>query len=262
MKKYIHIYFSLMRLSLNSLLAYRINFVNAFVSSLIWSLFGMMATFLLTSRTSNVFGWSRNEILALAAGYNIFFGIFYMFFSKNFAELARIIHFGQLDTYLLRPLDSQFSMTCWNQSFASTVRIIVGTTFLLFFLSLMHIQITFLSTLYFIIFLICGITIMYAVWFMVLTITIWFTNLSNLVDFMYSVNVITKYPQQMYKGFSEYLFIALFPLTLAVVVPIKGILQKILLGDVLALMVSAVVLFFISRAFWKFALRFYTSASG
>lgn len=262
MNKYLRIYFHLMRLSVSAMFAYRINFVNSIISSLVWSTFGMLATFLLTSRTSHVFGWSRNELLVLAAGYNIFFGLFYLFFSRNFAELTRIIHYGQLDGYLLRPLDSQFSLTCWYQGFHQITRIIVGSIFLVYLLNLIGTAITFWSILYFVAFLLLGMTIVYSIWFMVSTITIWFTDLSNLVDFMYSVNVVTKYPQQMYKGFSEYLYIAFFPLTLALVIPVKGLLQKVLFGDLLALFLTAILVFFISRKFWQFALRFYTSASG
>lgn len=251
-----------MKLSLASLLAYRVNFINGIFSSLVWSIFGMLATFLLTSKTQHIFGWSRNELLVLTACYNIFFGVFYMFFSRNFAEMTRIIHFGQLDTYLLRPIDSQFSLTCWTQGFYQITRVVVGTLFLFYILSLMHVHVTPWSVLFFLLLFIFGIMIMYSIWFMILTITIWFTNLSNLVDFMYSVNIITKYPQEMYKGFSEYLFLALFPLTLVLVIPVKEILHKILLSDIFILLIVAVIMLFISRHFWKFALRFYTSASG
>ncbi len=262
MKKYFIIYRHLVYLSFSSLLAYRINFFNGIFASILWSSFGLLSTFLLTSRSPQVFGWTRNELLVLASVYNIFFGLFYLFFSRNFAELTRIIHFGQLDGYLLRPIDSQFSLTCWYQGLYQIARIIIGTIFLVYILSLMHIHITVLHVLSFVLFLIFGIIILYSVWFMVLTTTIWFTNLSNLVDFMYSVNLVTKYPQEMYKGFSQYLFIAIFPLTLAIVIPVKQLIEKIILGDIASLMITAILLFIVSRKFWQYALRFYTSASG
>jgi ABC-2 type transport system permease protein len=66
----------------------------------------------------------------------------------------------------------------------------------------------------------------------------------------------------MYKGASIFLFFALFPLTLVVVTPIKVLLQKASVNDIVWLVVCAISLFIISRKFWQFALRSYTSASG
>jgi ABC-2 type transport system permease protein len=96
----------------------------------------------------------------------------------------------------------------------------------------------------------------------VMTFLIWHSKLSNLTDLLYEGHNVSKYPQEIYKGASEFIFFALFPLTLVVVIPAKALIHKLVFTDIIWPFFFAVVMFFIARKFWKFALRSYTSASG
>jgi len=111
-------------------------------------------------------------------------------------------------------------------------------------------------------YLFLSVIILYSLWLMIMTLTVWYTKLSNLVDFLYEAHNVAKYPQEIYHGLNFVTYLVIFPLTLVVVIPTKALLQKVLLGDLLWPVITAVVLFYVARNFWKFALRSYTSASG
>lgn len=261
-KHYLKVYKILLRLNLDMLFSYRANFFNSALSNSVWAIFGIVAMLLLTTKVSTIFGWTRYELLIMAGVYNIVFSIFYMFFTANFGEFSNNIHFGKMDRFLVKPIDTQFLMTCTLVRYTQIIRLLLGVGFIIYILQQMHVVVTAMTVTWFLVFLVLSIIILYSLWMIVMTLTIWYTKLSNLVDLLYETHGIAKYPQEIYKGANQYLFFALFPLTLVVVFPTKAILNKIFLGDVLWPSICALVLFFIARKFWKFALRSYTSASG
>src|SRR5436189_2395165 len=122
MKRYFTIYWMLIKINFSKMFAYRANTVNGLVSSMVWSSFVIFSIVLLSSKTSHIFGWTRDELLVLAGTYNIVYGIFYLFFSRNFEEFSTNIHFGKLDALLTKPIDSQFLMTCWYVGYPNLFR--------------------------------------------------------------------------------------------------------------------------------------------
>ncbi len=261
-KRYGKIYAILLRLNLAQLFAYRANVINSVIAHTIWACNTIVTMLLLTAKISSVFGWTRYELLILAGTYNIIYSIFYFLFARNFTEFSGTIHLGRLDTFLIKPIDSQFVMSCWYINFTHIIRFLIGTVFVIVILAQMHATITPIVIISFIMVLLLSILIIYSFWFLIITVTVWFTNLSNLADLLFQLGGITKYPQEMYKGVSVFLFLTLFPLTLVVVTPAKALLQKMLLGDVVWPLFFAVVMFVAARKFWQYALRSYTSASG
>ena len=261
MNRYFRIYRILWRMSLETLLIYRANFINSSISSFAWGIFSYISIFLLTSKTSVVFGWTRGELILLTCGYGIMIGIFHTLFSRNFERMAEIIDFAQLDSILIKPIDSQFFLTMRWINYASIIRIVFGVGFLFYFLHSFAIRITIISVLVFFIFLFLGVLLLYSLWFGVATLLLWFPRLSNLMELMYTVAGLTRYPGEMYKNASEYLFLFLLPLTLIVSTPVKFLVWRASGMDLMFLIFFAVMLFLASRKFWVFALRFYTSAS-
>ena len=261
MKHYLHIYKTLLKINLVALLTYRGNFVSSVFSSILWASFGLFIISLLTLRVPKVYGWDREELFMLMLGYNIIVGIFHSLFSRNFERFSQIIHHGELDGLLLKPVDSQFLLSFWLFNYASLSRVVIGVIGFYVLFSQKQMYPTFFDTVLFIILGSIAILLLYSIWYSITTLMIWFTRLSNLVDFLYHMNGTTRFPQEMYKNGNLIIFFLIFPLTLIITTPIKALLQKATMIDILLLFFCALLLFSFSRFFWKFALRFYTSAS-
>lgn len=183
-----------------------------------------------------------------------------MIFSYNFNEFADTIHFGRLDQILLKPIDSQFLMTMINTAFAQLSRFIMGVCVAVYIIYTYNMTITALGLIGFFILSIFGLLILYSLWLMVMTLTIWNTRLSNLVDLLYHLNDLTRFPPKMYKPVIKYLFF-IFPFTIILITPAKAVLQRLTAIDTMLLLFFSISLLFLSRRFWQFALRSYTSAS-
>lgn len=251
-----------MILNWRKMLTYRADFLNSALAHTIWATFTIFQMLLLTSKASTVFGWSRNELLILAGIYNIIYSFFYMFFARGFNQFSNTIHFGRLDGILTKPIDSQFIMTCLYVTYTHMIRFVLGLGFLMYVLSHMHVSLTPLTILGFVSLSLCSLMLIYSFWMMVMTFVIWFPKLSNLTDLLYQTNQVSKFPQEIYKGASTYLLFVVFPLTVIIVTPAKQLLHKVQMTDVVLLLSLSITFFFVSRFFWRYALRFYTSASG
>lgn len=262
MKRYLSIYKMLSGMNFSVLTAYRANLFNSLLSNAIWGTFSLLLIVILTSRTPQVFGWTRYEFFLLFGIYNVYMGLFYTIFIRSFEKFSKVIHLGELDFVLLKPLDSQFLMSLSHINHPAFLRVTVGAVFSIWVVSQMHVPITFGTILLFFALMICGIAVMYGVWFMFLTCLIWWTNLSNLVSILYEINGLTRYPGQMFKSISGLLFYSIFPLTLVITTPTQVIANKFNLTNIILVAIFAVFFVFLSRIFWRFALRFYTSASG
>ncbi len=261
MMKYFRIYAALIRLNFSALIVYRANFMNNILGSSIWGVFSILSIILMMSKTPSLFGWSRDEIFLLTGVYSLFIGIFHTFFSRNFERLTSQVRLGLLDAVLTKPIDSQFAVSTSIVNFASLIRILTGAGFVWYVLAIAHIPVTPITMGLFLVFTVVGLLLLYSIWFMVATFIIWFPDLSNLIDFLYSYSNIGRYPREMYLQVNKFLFFFVLPLTFFVVSPAKALIGNLNTFDVLGLCSIAVVFFSISRIFWKFALRHYTSAS-
>lgn len=261
MKHYIKIYKRFFSLNLSTLFIYRSNFINSMISTLVWGVISIVSILLLTSKIKTVYGWTGMEILMLTGAYNIFTGVFHMLFSRNFDRFSRIIFYGELDPILLKPADSQFLLSTWFVNYTSIFRVVTGIIVVWFIAASLHVSVTFLSIVLFVVLGIIGIIILYSLWYILCTFLVWNSNLTNLVDILYQMNGISRYPPEIFINFNTLVFFFLFPITLIMATPVRYLIQKASFFDAIILLLFAVILLLISRIFWKFALRHYSSAS-
>ncbi len=262
MKRYLAIYRQLIRLNLSALLTYRINFVNNLLASIGWGATSLLTVYLLTAKITGAYGWKREELLLFNGIYGVVIGLFHMFISVNMGRLSRVIHMGELDAILVKPLDSQFAVSLWQINFATVARILMAALFSVWVIGSLGVTVTAEAAAAFVLLSGATLLLLYSLWFLILTNLIWFTNLSNLVLFMYSFESMARFPKEMLMQLSSVLFVTVFPLAIAVNTPARALIGKMNVTDSLLLLLLSVAFFAASRAYWKFALRYYTSASG
>lgn len=261
MKRYLKIYKALLRINLISLFTYRANFINSTISSLVWGTFSVITIFLLTSRTNSVLGWSREELILLTAVFSIIVGIFHIFIARGFERFARIMAWGTFDSVLLKPIDSQFSVSFWELNYSAISRVILGFLMLAYLLHYYSYSIDPLFLIVFLMLLIAGVFSLYSLWLIGATFIIWFTQMSNIIDFMYTVNGFIRQPSEMYKKISGGLFLLVLPVVFVATSPLKSLIGKPNYYEIAILLLLNVTFLIVSRAFWRFGLRYYTSAS-
>lgn len=261
MKRYLSIYKSFFRFSFSNFTAFRANAINNIIATSAWGAFQFIWIQLLTIRTQSAFGWTRDELVILAILYIIIIGVFHFFFTRNFDRFSRIIDQGELDFLLLKPIDSQFIATCLILNFPNLIRVLLGTILLMVYLSVRHISLPLIGIMGFFVFVVFGVILLYSLWLFYSSILIWFPRLTNIIEFLYTINGMGRYPTEMIEGLRNILVLFLLPFSIAIATPAKILVRGTLQGDGWMLMAISLGMFILSRFWWKFALRFYTSAS-
>ncbi len=261
MKRYLGIYAQLLRLNLASLLTYRVNFINNVIASIGWGAMSLYTVIILTARVTDAYGWKREELLLLNGIYGIIVGVFHMFLSINMGRMSRIIHMGELDSILIKPIDSQFAISLWQVNFSTVFRILMAAGYTAWIIHSMQLSVSIASVLLVCTLAVVSLILLYSIWFLLLTNLMWFTNMSNLVVFLYSFESMARFPKEMLAQLSGVLFYVVFPIALVINTPARVLLNRVAWTDILTLTVIAVCLWIAARKYWLFALRHYTSAS-
>lgn len=260
MKRYYRIYLRLIQLNLSTLLTYRVNFMNQLVASIGWGLMSLYTVVMLTARMTDAYGWKREEILLINGVYGIIVGIFHMFISINMGRLSRVIHMGELDGILVKPIDTQFAVSVWQINFSAIFRIIIALIYTIWIIQMLHITVTVGQIVLFLFFSVFSLTLLYSIWFFILTSLIWFSNMTNLVLFLFSFESMARFPKEMLSQLAPFLFFVVLPLALVINTPARLLIGKLSLTDAALLLMFASIFWFAARGFWLFALRHYTSA--
>lgn len=261
MKQYIRVYGKLVSMNVSSLLAFRSAFIANLISSTAWASFTFFSIFLLTANVPVLFGWVRDQVIFLSAIYAVYYGLFQVLFAKNFGQLAVLIDNGELDGFFLKPIDAQFLTSLSRIGVTASIRIPMGIGFMYFFGRQLGVTLSLQHGIFFVVSLCCSLLLLYSVWMNILLCLIWNPRLSNLVEVLFTVSGMSRYPSEMYKATSEVLMYALLPLTLTTVVPVKLLFGTVSWQEYVLLVGLTLVFFITTRIFWLFATRFYTSAS-
>lgn len=261
MKKYLFFYKRLLIANWNALIEYRGDFVTQLISSLVFSLNHIIIVLLLTIKVPSVYGWSRVELLLLAATYNVFIGIFHTFISRNLDKIADDIYYGKLDYVLLKPIDSQLATVIWKINYVSLIRLLFGLVLTGYLIKSLHIVVTVHMVVVYFSAIVLSVFMLYSFWLPFISLMIFNPRLSNIVILLFNITNIARYPKEMYMRLPMYIFIPLLPLALILTTPTKILLQKFSNDLLWEFMFVTVVLGLFARFVWKYSLRYYTSAS-
>lgn len=261
MRRYAHIYKQFSLIGLSSIIAYRAGFYSHLVGSLTWGIFHYISIFILTYRIQSIYGWSKAELYLLTGTFGIMWGLFRFLFVKNFHEFSRTILSGRLDTLLLKPIDSQFLMSIWQVSYDELARVFLGIAFVIYTAISYNIAITFTHVTLYVLLIIIAIISSYSFWFLVSTIVMWQPRLDNVVGLLYTTAGIMRYPPEIMSRFGSSFVLLVTPLLFVIAVPTRAFSGNAAVTSIAWFMIFSFLLFILSRKFWKFALRSYTSVN-
>jgi len=260
-KKYLQVYYYFNYSSFSIELEYKINLFIDLLTSILGLIGSVFLLSIFFSNTDEIGGWSFNQALIIQGIYTILNGVTNTWFNPNLKEIVKYIREGTLDYVLLKPIDSQFWISFKRISPTGLIEIMLGIFVLSYCFYLNNINFTILTFILLIITLMCSISILYSLWFLISTTTIWFVKTWNATEVLRSFLYMGRFPMDSFSFSLRIFFSTVIPITFITTIP-----SEVLLGlspewkIILEILVSMTFLIF-SRKFWLFALRFYTSAS-
>lgn len=123
--------------SFNLLMSHRFNLLMSALANILWTVGQVVALQFLVSKIKSFAGWSLGDLLMLLAVGQIFFYFSYMVYDINLDEFYNKIIKGELDRYLLKPINLKFIISFETISVAQFIPL--ATTVLpLFILAFMN----------------------------------------------------------------------------------------------------------------------------
>lgn len=257
-------YFQVLRLfwgtSIAAELEYRTNFVIAALSSLgsfTGSLFSLSLFYYDTGYTFA--GWNWQEALVVLGIFTLLQGFAATFLAPNLNQIVRQVQMGTLDFVLLKPISSQFWLSARSISPWGLPDIFLGVAIIFYAGSQLGISPRAYPLA--LIPLAFGLLSLYSLWFMLGATSIWFVKIYNVTEVLRGLLEAGRFPIAAYPVAYRFFFTFVVPVAFLTTIPAEALLARIEVSWLLGAAGLAVGLFFVSRLFWNFALRFYTSAS-
>jgi ABC-2 type transport system permease protein len=240
-------------------LEYRLNFLLSALTSLgglIGSVFGLFLFY----RTGYQFpGWNWWEALIVMGIFTLLKGFSSTLLAPNLNRIVRHIEQGTLDFILLKPVSSQFWLSTHTLSPWGFPDLIFGAIVIAYAGS--HLGLSPGHLLLSLIPLFFGFVSLYSLWFMLGATSIWFVKIYNVTEVLRGFVEAGRFPIVAYPTGYRIFFTFLVPVTFLTTVPAEVMLGRSQPLWIVASGAIAALLFSLSQAFWRFALRFYTSAS-
>lgn len=240
-------------------LEYRLNFVIAALSS-IGNLAGSLFSLFLFYRTGYQFaGWAWQEAMLVVGMFTLLQGISSTFLSPNLNRIVQQVQEGTLDFVLLKPISSQFWLSTRMVSPWGFPDLILGS-FILVYMGL-DLGLSPLNYLFGLIPISFGILILYSLWFMLGATSIWFVKIYNVTEVLRGFLEAGRYPIAAYPTVYRFFFTFIIPVVFLTTIPAETMLGRSPNVWIVGAGFLSILLLFCSNLVWRFAMRFYTSAS-
>jgi len=259
MQRYLHVIILFWSTAIAAELEYRINFLLTALSS-IGNLAGSLFGLFLFYRTGYTFaGYSWEEALVVLGIFTTLQGFSAIFLVPNLNRIVDQVQQGTLDFVLLKPISSQFWLSARTVSPWGMPDLIFGILILVYSANKLGIRLT--NCVLSLIPLAFGLVSLYSLWFMLGAMSIWFVKIYNVTEVLRGLLEAGRYPMAAYPATYRFFFTFVIPVAFLTTVPAETLLGR---GEIIWIVgagVLAIALFLASCFFWRFALRFYTSAS-
>jgi len=263
--RYLRLWIVLVRFSLIRELAFRTNFLVKIVVEILW--LGILLAFYDTifQQTSMVAGWERPDYLFFLGCYFAMGGLIETLFLDNCNQFADLIRTGNLDFYLLQPIDEQFLVTCRSFDWSCAPNVLMGCGVMLFALWQKDWPISFERVSLFVLMFGCGVVLSYGFILILTSASVWLMRNQSLFEIWWLFSTLMRYPREIYQGFWAYpvgwFFSFLVPIMLVSNCPANAMVKVLKPWMVGYTVAATVVVFMVSRIIFRMALQRYRSAS-
>jgi len=206
-------------------------------------------------------GWTWQEALVVQGIYTLLDGVASTWLRPNLGAIVTHVREGTLDFVLLKPIDSQFWLSLRTLSPGGLGEIALGLGLVAWAAPRAGASLAPSTVALAMLLLLTGVLILYALWFLLATTSIWFVKTWNATEVLRAALTAGRFPLSAYPPGLRLVFTLVLPVAFLTTVPAEAILGRVTLpwiGLALAVAIGGLLL---CRAFWRFALGHYTSAS-
>ena len=242
-------------------LQYRVNFALQILQSLLALVTGLVVFSLVYSYTTELNGWTQNELLAVLGVQIVMAGVIHAVIQPNMMRLTEEVQEGKLDHALTKPVDAQMLISVREVQLWQSVDIVIGGIVIGVALVRLGGNLGVLDTLAFAVALVFGAVLLYCFWLVLATGSFWIVRMWFLPELFEGIFQTGRWPVGIYPDWLRFGITFLVPIAFAITVPAEAVTSRLDWPSFLFAGLFSVAAFAFSRWFWRFGLRHYTGAS-
>lgn len=258
--KVVRLWLQVMRISLSSMLAYRMDVVLRTLGMVVMIAVMVFVLGLPFENVDEIAGWKRYEVLVVLGFYYVSSGLAWVLFRRGLSRLEWRINSGRLDDVLLKPVSSRFLLAFLASEVDRIGDIIVGGYLITQAFVLSDTNFEFVNLVVAVFSLVGGLGVVFGIFLMANTLSFWTTE--AYMDHVVSpLIVVSKYPVDIW-GRAKSILYWVLPVGFVSTVPASILLDKLDIWWGWVSLLIGIFWVFISGKFWGFGVKNYSSVGG
>ena len=263
MRRYLEIYSIMLRNSLIREMSFKANFLLWMLVEVLWFCGQIVFFSIIFGNVGRIQDWTKWEVVLLVGTHQIISQLFQAFFFVNVANIPELVRTGKLDSLLVLPIDSQFAVSTKQFGLDSVVNALVGAAVVVVSLYKLAVIPSATAIILYLAALGFGIAVHYSIMLSLAAVSFWIVRAQGLVYGYFNFLNIARYPDVIFPWLFRFIFGWIIPVVIVANIPARLLIKS--LGHpgqlMLQLVIASSIVFWLSRFFWRFALRHYSSAS-
>jgi ABC-2 type transport system permease protein len=197
---YYRVFAAFARNSLVRDMTFRANFLIEAFTSLVWMLMNLGFYILIYRYTREISDWDQYQFFCFLATTMFVNSLVQTFFMPNAEEFSEQIRSGRLDFALLKPIDTQFLVSCARIEWSGLSNFLFGIGLLAYALYQMGHWVAPVQAVLYPLYVMCGVAILYSLMAAMAAASIWLGRNQSLYDFWFYITNFSRYPMEIYSG--------------------------------------------------------------
>lgn len=260
-RKHLQLFAAFFKISAIADLEYRANLAVKIFTDLLWYCSQIAVFEVLYLHTPQLAGWNVHQMRVFMGIMFLVDAIYMVIFHENLESLPEKVRKGDLDLLLVKPVSSQFMMSCGRFSTAYIGNAILLLGWIGWALAQLPDGVPWARLPFLALVIPCGALVIYSMRLFFTGTTLIFTQAQAVVYIWYQVYRLGTRPDRIYPPWLRYAVLTIVPVGFIASVPARVVLDP---ADWLLVVVPpllAALLLYLTTLYWRFALRFYSSAS-
>ncbi len=259
--KHLSLIWTFFKASAISDLEYRMNIVVKIATDIIWYVAQLSVFEVLFTHTHSIAGWDLGATRVFMGVLFLVDAFYMLIFSENLDKFSEKIRKGDLDLLLAKPVNAQFMLSFQRMTVAYLGNILIAFSYLIYALTSLGRAVNYWQLLFLLLAVPSALGIVYGIRFFFSASALIFTRAENINYVWHQFYRLGTRPDAVYPAWLRYGILTVVPVGFIASVPARLILEPPNPILIFGMIFLSVLFVYISTRFWKFALRFYASAS-
>lgn len=259
--RYWRLWLSFFKMSWMADVEYRLNFTARIFGEFTWYATQLSVFEVLYTHTKTINGWDVQSMRVFIGSLFLADILYMIFFSENLEHFFVLVRKGDLDLYLVKPINSQFMVSCRKIAVAYIVNLMIVVAYLIWAMQNLGLSYTLPQIATYVVMVFLGVSTVYSMKFMFSTLSVIFQDASSLQFVWHQLYRLGTRPDPLYPRFLRMIVMTIFPIAFFASVPSRILVEGFNWLALIGSFVFGVGFLWLSNVFWERALRSYSSAS-